>query len=179
MEVQELKVAMTPKEYYLHLHNQLHGRNSIPIHAPFKKTIGESVPGLMKPILPFAIHCPYILLLNGYASEGFTVEYVPDWSQENLNLMLEQGPHNSAMCLQAIIQLIKEIEEKTEHKYAGIVKFGYLRKNLPKKLKLSPVAMIRHKSKLNRCILDLSFTLLYKGIKFPSLNDKKKQKGNS
>ena len=52
------------------------------------------------------------------------------------------------------------------HKYEIIVKWGDINNNTPKKLKMSPVEMITHKSKPPRYILDLSFILFHQGVKF-------------
>ena len=53
-----------------------------------------------------------------------------------------------------------------------MVKWGDIKKNIPPRLKISPVAMIPHKSKQFRCILDLSFTLRHNGIKYSSVNER-------
>ena len=52
------------------------------------------------------------------------------------------------------------------------MKWGDIKDKIPPKLKISPVAMIPHKSKPYRCIIDLSFTLFNKGVKFALVNDK-------
>ena len=51
------------------------------------------------------------------------------------------------------------------------MKFGDLLRDMPKKLKISPVAMIPHKSRQYRAILDLSFNLKMSGKKMSSVND--------
>ena len=50
------------------------------------------------------------------------------------------------------------------------MKFGELRKNMPETLKISPVAMIPHKSRDFQTILDLSFKLKINGTEMPSVN---------
>ena len=71
----------------------------------------------------------------------------------------------------AITQLREETAEKIKHGYARIVKWADIKHNIPKKLKISPVAMIPHKSKQFRCILDLSFNPYHKGNSLSSLNE--------
>ena len=61
-------------------------------------------------------------------------------------------------------------KKKIKDRYARVVKWVTIKDNIPKKLKLLPVAMIPHKSKKYRCILDLSFTLHEKGKTFTSVN---------
>ena len=69
-------------------------------------------------------------------------------------------------------QLRQETEDKIKHNYARVVQWGDIKNNLPAKLKISPVAMIPHKSNPFRCILNLSFTLFHKGIKNSSVNER-------
>ena len=66
---------------------------------------------------------------------------------------------------------------KVNHKYAIIVKWGDIKNEIPKKLKISPVAIIPHKSNPFRCILDISLTLFYKGVKLSSMNEKTRKIG--
>ena len=61
------------------------------------------------------------------------------------------------------------------HKYACVVKWRNIKDKIPQKLKISPVAMIPHKSKSYRCIPNILFTLFNKGVKLVSVNDKTKK----
>ena len=72
--------------------------------------------------------------------------------------MINRGAHRSALGKQSVRQLRQETNDKIVHKYARVLKWGDIKDNIPTKLKTSPVAMIPHKSKAYRCILDLSFT---------------------
>ena len=56
---------------------------------------------------------------------------------------------------------------------------GVYKRNITKKLKIYPVAMIPHKSKPYICILDMLFTLFNKGVKLASVNDKIKNTARS
>jgi len=49
--------------------------------------------------------------------------------------------------------------EKVAQGYARIVLWDKIKNNLPKKLKISPIAAMPHKSRLFHTILDLSFKL--------------------
>ena len=84
--------------------------------------------------------------------------------------LMKKGPHQSSKGKEAIRQLRQETNDKINQGFARIVKWGDIKHNLPPKLKISPVAMIPHKSKKYRCILDLSFTLFDKGIEYSSVN---------
>ena len=57
-----------------------------------------------------------------------------------------------------------------KHVYAKVIRYGDLKKNLPEKLKMSPVAMIPHKSQSYRTILNLYFQLQHRGTMMQSVN---------
>ena len=57
-----------------------------------------------------------------------------------------------------------------------MLKWSDIKDNIPTKLKKFPVAMIPHKSKAYRFILDLSFTLFHRGIRFASVNENTNKK---
>lgn len=62
-----------------------------------------------------------------------------------------------------------ETKDKITQGY--VIKWGDIKNKLPKKFKLSLIAMILHKSKLYRAILDLSFSLFCKGVWFTYVNE--------
>jgi hypothetical protein len=99
------------------------------------------------------------------------VDCGPDWSQNHIEQLLLQGPHRSSTNKAAIKQLRDKTNTKLQHGYARIVKWSDIKRNIPPKLKISPVAMIPHKSKKFRCILDLTFKLFTKGKAFPFVNE--------
>jgi hypothetical protein len=72
----------------------------------------------------------------------------------------------------SIDHLRAEVSAKVVAKQARVVRWDDIRKNPPRQLKISPIAMIEHKSKPYRAILDLSFpvTLANKST-HPSVND--------
>ena len=79
--------------------------------------------------------------------------------------MLQRGPHLSALSKNAGRQLRQETADKITYKYARVVKWGDIKDKIPQKLKISPVAIIPHKSKSYICILDILFELFNKGVK--------------
>ena len=86
-------------------------------------------------------------LLQGYANDGFLVDYGEDWPSEHIELILERGPHLLATGKKPIPQLRQETEDKVIHNYAHVVRWGDIKNNIPPKLKISPVEMIPHKLK--------------------------------
>jgi hypothetical protein len=69
-------------------------------------------------------------------------------------------------------QLAAELEEKVTANQARIIEWDKIRLCHPEKLKISPIAMIPHKSRGFRAILDLFFRLrLSTGNHLPSVNE--------
>ena len=64
-----------------------------------------------------------------------------------------------------------EAREKETQEFANIKKWEDLKQDLPHALKLSPLAMIPHKSRKYRAILDLSYQLMVARYMLPSVND--------
>ena len=114
---------------------------------------------------------PAAHLLREYAETGCPVDVGEDWTLEQLEAAVEKGPHVSALEDDAIDQIQVEAREKETQGFAKIYKWEELKQRLPAKLKLSPLAMIPHKSRKYRAILDLSFSLLVSGYKLPSVNE--------
>ena len=163
---------MTTEEYDTYLKTKIRISNTVPIEIPVRETIGKSLLGLMCPNPPYAKDDDSIPLLKWYARDGYPVDCGDDWTQEYIELMLQYGPHRSALEKKAVRQLCQETADKITHKYARMVKWGDIKTNIPTKLKISPVAMIPHKSKPYMCILDISVTLFNKGVKCASVNEK-------
>jgi hypothetical protein len=71
-----------------------------------------------------------------------------------------------------VAQLQGEVREKVANGQARVVLWDEIKGNPPPQLKISPVAMIPHKSRQFRAILDLSFPVkLEDGSVVPSVND--------
>ena len=163
------KLDMTPKEQDDYIKKELQNDDNFPTDLPeIKDNIGKS--HLMNPRTYAEFH-QATPLLKAYADKGCPVECGPDWTREKILLLLNHGPHQSSKRRDAVKQLRHETKEKIKCGYARVIKWGDIKDNLPKKLKISPVAMIPHKSKKYRCILDLSFTLFSNGISHSSVNE--------
>ena len=161
------KLDQTPSESYNDLKRRLRDNDTFPTEIPIQDKIGELK--LMQP-KGYALTHPATPLLQNYADTGCPVDCGPNWSRKKIELLLEKGPHSSALLQAATKQLRNETKEKIKNQYARIVTWRDIKNNLPPKLKISPVAMIPHKSKKYRCILDLSFTLHKNGKSYSSVN---------
>ena len=62
------------------------------------------------------------------------------------------------------------MEKKVLENFAKIVKWKDIKNDIPPNLKISPIAMIPHKSRDYRSILVLSFQIRIKGKRQPSVN---------
>jgi hypothetical protein len=119
-----------------------------------------------------ALHHPAAGHLLAYATGGCPTNTGRNWTLQEMEAAIRRGPHVSAMEPPAMAQLAKEIAEKVENNQARVVLWDDIRKSPPPNLKISPVAMIPHKSRGYRAILDLSFRLrLSTGQHVPSVNE--------
>jgi hypothetical protein len=84
---------------------------------------------------------------------------------------IAKGAHPSARVGDAAAQLRKETMEKVKQGQAQIVQWDDIKHDPPKELKISPVAMIPHKSRGYRAILDLSYSLQLAERQLPSVNE--------
>jgi hypothetical protein len=159
---------MTTDEQNRWISNQIKNDDNFPQELPIKETIGKSQLMFPRTYAKGHVATP---LLEDYATHGCPANCGPNWTRHKILLLLKKGPHQSSKQRDAIKQLRKETTEKISNGYARIVKWGSIKNNIPPQLKISPVAMIPHKSKKYRCILDLSFTLFHKGIAYKSVND--------
>ena len=134
-----------------------------------------------KPMQIRGLVCPWVRvldhptapLLKECASQGCLVDVGRNWTLEDLEAIVEKGPHSSALELHAIEQMQIEAREKAKQGFAKIYTSEWLKKNLHKhpQLKLSPLTMVPHKSRKYRAILGLSYQLLIAGYLLLSVND--------
>lgn len=124
----------------------------------------------MRPNGPALAH-PAAKLLLEVATNGPSVGIDVEYPLELLETAIRRGAHPSAQQLEAATALHKETMEKVDQGFARLLPWKQLQKQLPSKLKLSPIAAIPHKSRAYRMILDLSFAFKLQDHKWPSVND--------
>ncbi len=81
------------------------------------------------------------------------------WSKQEITEAVEHWPHKSALSQDALQHFAKEAAEKVAVGQATVVDWDSIKDNPPTQLKISPVAMIPHKLRGLRSILDLSLKL--------------------
>ncbi len=142
--------------------------HTLPNAPALTEKLGKTRAPLMIP-RTYALDHPAAPLLASYATHGCPVDCGPDWTLDQIMEALKYGAHPSAKLEEPRACLIKETVDKEDKGFARRIKWRDIKNNLPPQLKLSPVAMIPHKSRAFRCILDLSFDL--KQTSSPSVND--------
>jgi hypothetical protein len=139
--------------------------------TPEKKKALEKWRGSMCPS-NLALDHPAAEKLLEYAMGGCPANTGKPWTKEQMWAAVERGPHVSALDPAAIEQLEGEIADKVKEGQCMVVLWDEIKNNPPPQLKISPLAMIPHKSRAFRAILDLSFRLrLQDGSKVPSVNE--------
>ena len=118
----------------------------------------------------FALHHSTAPMLDAWGRLGCPADCGPKWTKDQILAALKRGPHISAKGPEAAKFLRDEVAEKIKTGYARVVKWGDIKNNIPENLKISPAALVPHKSRSFRTILDLSFSLKYKGGIVPSVN---------
>eukprot|EP00956_Cyclotella_meneghiniana_P024897 scaffold50778_cov74-Cyclotella_meneghiniana.AAC.1 len=99
-----------------------------------------------------ALHHPAAGALLEYATQGCPCNTGKDWTKEQLWAAVERGPHVSALEPDAIEQMEQEIAEKQKQGQVKVVLWDDIKDNPPAQLKVSPLAMIPHKSRKYRAI---------------------------
>ena len=107
-----------------------------------------------------ALDHPAADVLLEYAHKGCPVNTGKPWLFKMMEAAVARGPNVSAVDEEAMAILQEEVEAKAVCGQCKIVTWEELKNHsegVPKHLKVSPVAMIPHKSRKYRAILDLSF----------------------
>ena len=119
-----------------------------------------------------ALHHPAAPLLIDFATLGCPTETGQPWTIPQMQAAIDRGPHKSTLLEDARTQLRAEVMEKITKGQAKLVQWDDIKHDPPPQLKISPVAMIPHKSRSYRAILDLSFPVkLQDGTIVPSVNE--------
>ena len=129
--------------------------------VPPPKVAVQSYKGSMCPS-NLALKHPAAEKLSKYATGGCPTNTGKPWTKAEIWEAVERGPHVSALEEEAIEQLAGEILEKERVGQCKVVLWDDIKDNPPEQLKISPIAMIPHKSRKYRAILDLSFRLRLK-----------------
>ena len=161
------KIHKTPITTSKQLFTIINNNNIIPKTIPLEDDIGKL--GLMWPRGIANMH-DAAPLLHSYSDNGCPVNCGNNWTKDHIIASLKRGAHISAKGKEARQCLINETETKIKEGFAKKIKWKDIKNNIPPNLKISPIAMIPHKSRKYRAILDLSFQLRLNGKQMPSVN---------
>lgn len=125
--------------------------------------IGGEFNGLMIPRGKARTHPAGPMLLQ-YARDGCPVDVGRVWTNDEITAAAHRGPHVSALLPEAIAMMYVEAQAKVDEGFAEIIYLDEIEHLLGseewRQLKISPLAMVPHKSRKFRAILDLSFVFL-------------------
>ena len=114
-------------------------------------------------------------MLDQWGRQGCPADCGKAWDKAQIVAAIKRGPHTAANSPEAATFLHAEVADKVKSGYAKVVRWGDIKNKIPPNLKISPVALVPHKSRKYRTILDLSFSLRYKGGIIPSVNSSTKR----
>ena len=95
-----------------------------------------------------ALHHPAADHLLSYATGGCPAKTGQPWSKQMMLEAIDNGAHKSAMVPDAMKQLAEEVEAKAKKDQCRVVLWDSIKDDPPEELKISPIAMIPHKSRL-------------------------------
>ncbi len=124
--------------------------------VPTTRAAPQTYVGQMRPS-NLALEHPAANILLEYSMRGCPVRAGRNWTLEEMEAAIQRGPHVSALEPAAMEQLQAEVAIKVQKNQVRVVRWDELKEDPPPELKISPIAMIPHKSRQFRAILDLSF----------------------
>jgi PAS domain-containing protein len=159
----DLQTQQEPTSYW----SKFAGQQVMPTNIPnLKEWKGQMCPRNL------ALHHPAAAELLKYATGGCPVKSGKPWTRAEIEAAIARGNHSSAQEPEAIEFHMAQVQEKIANKQCRIVLWDDIKDNIPPQLKVSPLAMVPHKSRAFRAILDLSFGLrLDDGGEIMSVNE--------
>lgn len=126
-------------------------------HAPMATSKGKPK-RLMSPSACVNFH-PFTETLRKW-EDGVPVDCGANWTREQIEAAIQQGPHRSALSPESIALIEEDVSYQVQAGYAQVVNWDDLKENLPPKLKVSPLAVVPQRNRRGRMILDLAFPVL-------------------
>ena len=119
-----------------------------------------------------ALEHPAARHLLEYATGGCPSKTGRNWNRQMIEEAIAVGPHVTSMEPEPMAVLAEEVVEKEKMGQCRVVDWEDIKHDIPPQLKISRVAMVPHKSRKFRAILDLSFVIGLKGGgTIPSVNE--------
>jgi hypothetical protein len=89
--------------------------------------------------------------------QGIPVDWGPDWAKSVIEAAVDRGPHPTAQTPESIALFVEDIEYQIKARFCRVFLWEELKRRLPAKFKISPVAVVPQVGRRGRIILDLSF----------------------
>ena len=102
---------------------------------------------------------PAAASLLQYATGGCPTQTGNPWTTKQMQAAINCSPHASALLPEAAHQLDLKVTKKVKNGQACLIHLNEICAALPPNLKISPIAMVLHKSQPFWAILDLSYSL--------------------
>ena len=106
-----------------------------------------------------AVYHPADETLLEYTTVVCPVKIGCNWTKEEIHATGMRVPHESALADEAISHFSAEAKGEVASNRSRLVLYEEIKFNIPTQIKVSPIAVILHKSRAFRSILDLSFLL--------------------
>ena len=100
---------------------------------------------------------PFFPTLHQWGSHGVPVDCGPDWQWDAVLAAVARGPHRSALEPENIALVHEDVQYQVDAGFSKIVSWDDLKQLKPRRLKISPIAVVPQKNRRGRLILDLSF----------------------
>ena len=124
-----------------------------PSFGPTQQAQGKQT--LMSPKASINLH-PFAGTLKSW-EKGVPVDCGPDWDWATVEVAVQRGAHRSALSTESIALVKEDVAYQVAQGYARVLSWKELQILKPKKLKISPLAVIPQRNRRGRMILDLSF----------------------
>jgi hypothetical protein len=126
------------------------------INHPMSKAQGKRR-SLMQP-QALAAGRPFFPTLHQWGSHGgVPLDCGPDWQWDLVLAAVARGPHCSALEPENISLVHEDVQHQVDAGFSKIVLWDDIKQLKPRKLKISPIAVVPQKNQRGRLILDLSF----------------------
>jgi hypothetical protein len=106
---------------------------------------------------PLAAGHPFFPTLHQWGSHGVPVDCGPDWQWDAVLAAVAGSPHRSALDPENIALVHEDVQYQVDAGFSKIVLWEDLNQLKPRRLKISPIAVVPQKNRRGRLVLDLSF----------------------
>jgi hypothetical protein len=100
---------------------------------------------------------PFFPTLKDWGENGVPVDCGPDWDWDVIEHAVARGPHRSALDPENATTVEEDIQYQVDAGFSQIFTWEEVQRLRPKKLKVSPMAVVPQKNQWGRIILDLLF----------------------